>query len=123
MGVKMEQSLRWLPLGSAHWRRLLTVGVAVCLLSAIACGSETDDAAEPATEQSGATTATTDTASSAGSDAAPVADVPEPEVAVGHEVGMKAPDFTVGTVAGESFNLSDVNAAGSPVLLYFFATW
>ena len=47
----------------------------------------------------------------------------EPVVTIGHEVGMQAPDFTVETVAGESFNLSDVNAAGSPVLLYFFATW
>ena len=118
----MKLSLQWLPLGFPHWRRLLTIGAAVCLLSAIACGSETDDAAEPA-DQGGATTAATDTASSTGGDAAPVADAPEPDVAVGHEVGMQAPDFTVETVAGESFNLSDVNAAGSPVLLYFFATW
>ena len=112
MGVKMEQSLRWLPLGSAHWRRLFAIGAAVCLLSAIACGSKTDDAAEPVADQSGATTSTTD-----------VAEVAEPVVTIGHEVGMQAPDFTVETVAGESFNLSDVNAAGSPVLLYFFATW
>ena len=36
---------------------------------------------------------------------------------------MQAPDFTVETVAGESFTLSNVTAAGSPVLLYFFTTW
>ena len=113
MGVQMKLSLQWLPLGSAHWRRLFTIGAAVCLLSAIACGSDTeDDAAEPATDQGDATTARTD-----------VAEVTEPVVTIGHEVGMQAPDFTVETVAGESFNLSDVNAAGSPVLLYFFATW
>ena len=112
MGVQMKQSLQWLPFGSAHWRRLLAIGAAVCLLSAVACGSETDDAAEPVAEQGGATTATID-----------VAEVTEPVVTIGHEVGMQAPDFTVETVAGESFTLSDVNAAGSPVLLYFFATW
>ena len=112
MGVQMKQTLQWLPLGAAHWRRLLAVGAAVCLLSAVACGSETDDAAEPVAEQGGATTATTD-----------VAEVTEPVVTIGHEVGMQAPDFTVETVAGESFTLSDVTAAGSPVLLYFFTTW
>ena len=52
-----------------------------------------------------------------------VAEVTEPVVTIGHEVGMQAPDFTVETVAGESFTLSDVTAAGSPVLLYFFTTW
>ena len=112
MGVQMKLSLQWLPLGPAHWRRLFAIGAAMCLLSAIACGSETDDAAEPAADQGGATTAATD-----------VAEVTEPDVTIGHEVGMQAPDFTVETVAGESLNLSDVNAAGSPVLLYFFATW
>ena len=78
----------------------------------LAAATRTDDAAEPATDQGDATTARTD-----------VAEVTEPVVTIGHEVGMQAPDFTVETVAGESFNLSDVNAAGSPVLLYFFATW
>ena len=48
---------------------------------------------------------------------------PEPSIPVGHSVGMLAPDFTVDTIAGEAFTLSEVTGAGSPVLLYFFTTW
>ena len=107
----MKRRWPW-SLGTSRWSALLALAAALGLLAAVACGSETDDAAEPVAEESGATTAVTDAAA-----------VTEPEVTIGHEVGMQAPDFTVETVAGESFTLSDVNAAGSPVLLYFFATW
>jgi cytochrome c biogenesis protein CcmG, thiol:disulfide interchange protein DsbE len=36
-------------------------------------------------------------------------------------VGHPAPDFTLTTVAGETFRLSDLN--GTPVVLNFWATW
>ena len=46
-----------------------------------------------------------------------VPDSKDPQPAVGHP----APDFTLSTVDGEQFTLSDLN--GTPVVLNFWATW
>ena len=93
-------------------RALLATAAALGLLAAVACGGEAADDA-PVDDRAAQTTA-----------AAPTADAaPEPGVAVGHAVGQRAPDFTVETIGGETFTLSEATGAGSPVLLYFFTTW
>ena len=46
-----------------------------------------------------------------------------PNVPVGHNVGQRAPDFTVTAVDGSTYTLSEVTASGKAVLVYFFATW
>ena len=46
-----------------------------------------------------------------------------PNIPVGHNVGQRAPDFTVTAVSGETITLSEVTASGKAVLIYFFATW
>ena len=43
--------------------------------------------------------------------------------ALGSEVGNRAHDFTVTAVNGETYTLSEVNASGKAVIVYFFATW
>jgi peroxiredoxin len=45
----------------------------------------------------------------------------ESGVAVGTEVGQRAPDFTLAAVDGEELSLSDFR--GRPVVLNFWATW
>ncbi|MCY4625677.1 MAG: redoxin domain-containing protein [Chloroflexi bacterium] len=107
-----SQSTSW-------WSALLAPAAALCLLAAAACGD-----AEPATApDSDAAVSTDSSPATADSVTATTDSAPEPSTPIGHEVGNLAPDFTVETVAGESFNLSEVTAAGSPVLLYFFTTW
>ena len=44
-----------------------------------------------------------------------------PSPPVGIQVGMQAPDFTLRTLTGESFNLYEQR--GTPVFLNFWATW
>ena len=46
---------------------------------------------------------------------------PTTTVPVGIQVGMQAPDFTLRTLTGESFNLYEQR--GTPVFLNFWATW
>lgn len=46
-----------------------------------------------------------------------------PNIPVGHNVGQRAPDFTVTAVDGNTYTLSEVTASGKAVLVYFFATW
>ena len=48
---------------------------------------------------------------------------PRPQLPLGSEVGNRAQDFTVTAVNGETYTLSEVNASGKAVILYFFATW
>lgn len=97
------------------WPVLLTLAAALGLLAAIACGPESEETAAPApSDASGA-------AAPSGSETTDAA--PEPGLAVGHSVGDLAPDVTAETISGESFTLSEVTGAGSPVLLYFFTTW
>ena len=117
----MKRSWIW-ALGTGRWSTLLALAAALGLLAAVACGGEEDGTSAPAAApDSGAATTETTT----GSDAvtATTDAVQEPSTPIGHEVGMLAPDFTVETIAGETFTLSEVTGAGSPVLLYFFATW
>ena len=90
---------------------LLALAAVLALLGAAACGGAGGDSTDAgASQSSGATTSTTDAA-------------PAPGPAAGHAIGDLAPDFTVETVTGETFALSEAAAAGSPVLLYFFTTW
>ncbi|MDE2724673.1 MAG: redoxin domain-containing protein [Gemmatimonadota bacterium] len=46
---------------------------------------------------------------------------PTTDAPVGIQVGMQAPDFTLRTLTGESFNLYEKR--GKPVFLNFWATW
>ena len=46
---------------------------------------------------------------------------PTTDAPVGIQVGMQAPDFTLRTPTGESFNLQEQR--GKPVFLNFWATW
>lgn len=121
MEVTMMRRRPW-SLSTGRWSALLALAAALALLAAVACGNEGDESTDAG---SAATTETTDAAqTSAGGDAATTTDpAPEPGPAVGHSIGDLAPDFTVDTIAGESFALSEVTTAGSPVLLYFFTTW
>ena len=48
---------------------------------------------------------------------------PKPQLPLGSEVGNRAHDFTVTAVNGETYTLSEVNASGKAVIVYFFATW
>lgn len=107
--------------GTGRWSALIALVAALGLLAAVACG---EDAAAPSDAQdSGAATTDTSTAISSDAVTATTDVATEPSPTIGHEVGMLAPDFTVELVSGESFSLSEVTASGSPVLLYFFATW
>lgn len=54
-----------------------------------------------------------------GSSALSVSEAPR----VGSAVGDLAPDFTVTTAAGETVSLGDFVDSGTPVVLYFFASW
>ena len=98
------------------WSTLLALAAALGLLAAVACGGESEETTAPAPSEASGEAAPS--GSETTTDAAP-----EPGLAVGHSVGDLAPDFTAETVAGESFALSEVTGAGSPVLLYFFTTW
>lgn len=40
---------------------------------------------------------------------------------VGHRVGQQGPDFSLTDVNGQEITLSALR--GSPVVLYYFATW
>ncbi|MCY4623937.1 MAG: redoxin domain-containing protein, partial [Chloroflexi bacterium] len=55
--------------------------------------------------------------------ATPVPPTATPNIPVGHQVGQRAPDFTVTAVSGETVTLSEVTASGKAVIVYFFATW
>ena len=100
-------------LGTGRRPALLAIAAALGLLAAVACGGDAVDDAS-----------SVDDGASRTSGAAPTTDAaPEPSVAVGHAVGQRAPDFTVETIGGEAFTLSEATGAGSPVLLYFFTTW
>ena len=88
---------------------LLALAAVLALLGTAVCGGSSDDSP--------------DTGASRSSGAMTVEVATDPDPAVGHSVGNLAPDFTVETAAGETFALSKVTAAGSPVLLYFFTTW
>ena len=48
---------------------------------------------------------------------------PKPQLPLGSEVGNRAQDFTLTAVNGETYTLSEVNASGKAVIVYFFATW
>ena len=48
---------------------------------------------------------------------------PKPQLPLGSEVGNRAHDFSVTAVNGETYTLSEVNASGKAVIVYFFATW
>lgn len=109
--------------GTSRRSALLAIAATLSLMAAVACGGETEDSADTGASQAGSA-ATTETAASTSETVTATTDAAqEPSVPVGHSVGMLAPDFTVETVGGESFTLSEVTGAGSPVLLYFFTTW
>ena len=109
--------------GTGRRSALLAIAAALSLMAAVACGGETGNSTDTGASQAGSA-ATTETAASTSESVTATTDAaPEPSIPIGHSVGMLAPDFTVDTIAGESFTLSDVTEAGSPVLLYFFTTW
>ena len=51
----------------------------------------------------------------------PSQDTTATSVPIGIQMGQRAPDFTLKTITGESFKLSDQR--GKPVFLNFWATW
>lgn len=104
----MQRRSPW-PLSAGPRSALLTFAAVLALLGAAACDGGSDDLTDAAAPDDG--------------EAAVTEVVTEPGLAVGHSIGNLAPDFTVETVAGETFALSEATVAGSPVLLYFFTTW
>ncbi len=42
---------------------------------------------------------------------------------VGHQVGDRAPDFTLTLSNGQTARLTSLREQGRPVVLYFFTTW
>ena len=110
--------------------RILTTAIlAASLAMAVvvaACGGD-DGSDQPATA---APTVAPAPATPAPTPAAPAATpMPTPEatqapaasVDIGHEVGQVGADFTLTSVDGEEINLYSLR--GSPVVLYYFATW
>ncbi len=90
---------------------LLTLGVTAAFV--IACGSST-------TEQDVETTS----AASAPQAAAAVESQPEAEmVEVGYQVGMRAPEFGMSLLDGTKVTSSALAEEGTPVFLYFHATY
>ena len=104
---------------------ILAFALAAALIVAACSGDDGSDA--PATT---APTVAPAPATPAPTPAAPAAtpmSTPEPtpasaaNVDVGHEIGQVGADFTVTSVDGEEINLYSLR--GSPVVLYYFATW
>ncbi len=54
---------------------------------------------------------------------APASALAETTLGVEAAVGQRAPDFTLATLDGKTFTLSEALADGSPVVLNFWATW
>lgn len=50
-----------------------------------------------------------------------VAVIPQPALEIKPEVGFQAPNFTLETLHGQSFNLADLR--GHPLLINYWATW
>lgn len=48
---------------------------------------------------------------------------PLPARKIGYNVGEQAPDFTLFSVTGQTYTISEATASGKSVLLYFFASW
>ena len=89
-----------------------------------ACGGD-DDSATPATAVP-APAPTMAPSMPAAPEATPTpapgpTQAPAASVDVGHEVGQMGADFTLTSVDGEEINLYSLR--GSPVVLYYFATW
>ena len=101
-------------------RKLSLFLLAAVLLMAVfvaACGGDEKDTVVPAT--AAPTTAPSVPAAAPASTAAPT---PESAgVEIGHMVGQEGADFTLTSVDGEEITLSSLR--GSPVVLYYFATW
>ena len=90
---------------------LLTLGVAAAL--AVACGSA------PAEQE-----ADTSSAPSAPQAAAAVESQPEAEtVEVGYQVGLRAPEFGMSLLDGSRVTSAGLAEEGTPVFLYFHATY
>ena len=96
-------------------RKLSLFLLAAVLLMAVlvaACGGGEEDTVVPATAPPVPTVAPAST------------EAPTPEsagVEIGHMVGQEGADFTLTSVDGEEITLSSLR--GSPVVLYYFATW
>lgn len=96
------------------------VAVVMTVVLVAACGG--DDAGTPAT--AAPTTASPATAAPASTQAAATEAPSTPASAavdVGSKVGQVGADFTLTSVDGEEINLYSLR--GSPVVLYYFATW
>ena len=83
---------------------MLAVVLGIAIVVAACGGGDSDAASQPTAAQT--TDAQADTSAA---------------VDVGSRVGQQGPDLMLTSVDGEQITLSDLR--GSPVILYYFATW
>jgi cytochrome oxidase Cu insertion factor (SCO1/SenC/PrrC family) len=100
---------------------LFLAAVLVTVVIVVACGGDEKATEAPATAPTAAPAATAAPApTQAAATEAPSTPVPA-AADVGSKVGQVGADFTLTSVDGEEINLNGLR--GSPVVLYYFATW
>lgn len=104
---------------------LLLVSVAaIALFAAAACGAadETGDGTpRQPTSDTAAPTGVADLAAEPREQADLAIDPPQPKI--GHNVGDRAPDFTISFEDGAVQSSQELLDTGRPVFMFFFATW
>ena len=89
----------------------------------LACGG---NSAAPSADAPGAMSTTSPT-SQTPTPTAPATSTEVPadalSIPVGSSVGNRAPDFTLTFSDGQTVSLASLRGQGSPVVVYFFATW
>ena len=103
----------------------LLTAVLLTVVFVAACGGEDADTSAIAEATAAPATAPPAPTAAPSTPAAPT-ETPEPTpetaaVDVGSSVGQVGADFTLTSVDGEEINLNSLR--GSPVVLYYFATW
>lgn len=144
--VEINAYLYTLKMGMKSYVKSLAAVAVVLLLGLIvaACGdsSASDDAATltpaPLTPTSAPDVDVNGLTPTSTEEAGPDQDAPTPsptapsisptstpvgELEVGSDIGDLAPDFSVPTLDGQTFTLSDALSQGKPAVIYFFATW
>ena len=107
-------------------RWVIGAGAALSLISATACGGDS----EPSAETQPADTTSSVSPPPPPPPAATSAPTPAPAptqalatVKVGHRVGDQAPDYTLALTGDRQITSADLVAEGKPVFILFHATW
>ena len=110
----------------ARW--VIGTVAALSLISATACGGDSEPSAEtqPADTTSSVSTPAPPPPPPAATSAPTPASAPTQALAtvkVGHRVGDQAPDYTLALTGDRQITSADLVAEGKPVFILFHATW